>query len=156
MPTMQPLHAVDEPARRADGPPVHRRDRRRRTVPKMAKDGGEVMRMGPVEDRHLDFEGGYTVNVTSFDVDLDGAPMMIGLPGDACQCPHWGMVLKGRQTMRFADHEETFEEGDTFYVEPGHVPSYAAGTVILQFSPTEALRQTEAVLLANAQKMLGT
>jgi hypothetical protein len=109
-------------------------------MPKMAKDGGEVMRMGPVEDRHMDFDGGYTVNVTSFDVDLDGAPMMVGLPGDACQCPHWGVVLKGRQTFRFADHEETFEEGDAFYVGPGHVPTYGAGTV---------------VLLANAQKMMG-
>jgi mannose-6-phosphate isomerase-like protein (cupin superfamily) len=130
-------------------------ERRRGTMPKMAKDGGEVMRMGPVEDRHQDFDGGYTVNVTSFAVDLDGAAMMVGLPGDACQCPHWGVVLKGRQTYRFADREETFAEGDAFYVGPGHVPAYAAGTVVLQFSPTEALRQTEAVLLANAQKMLG-
>jgi hypothetical protein len=64
-------------------------------------------------------------------------------------------VLKGRQTYRFADHDETFAEGDAFDGGPGHVPTYAAGTVGLQFSPTEALRQTEAVLLANAQKPQG-
>jgi hypothetical protein len=124
-------------------------------MPKMAKDGGEVIRVGPVEDRHVDFPDGYTVNLVSFDVDIDGAPMMVGLPDNACQCPHWGVVLKARQTMRFADHEEIFEERDAFYVGPGHVPSYAAGTVVMQFSPTEPLRQTEAVLMANAKKMMG-
>jgi hypothetical protein len=124
-------------------------------MPKMARDGGEVMRMGPVEDRHMDFPDGTTVNITTFDVDLDSAPMMVGLPGDACQCPHWGVVLKGRQTYRFADHEETFEEGDAFSVGPGHIPSYAAGTVVLHFSPTPELRATEAVLMENARKMMG-
>jgi hypothetical protein len=111
--------------------------------------------MGPVEDRHADLDGGYTINVTTFGAEMDGTPLMAGLPDDRCQCPHWGVVLKGRMTYRFADHEETFEEGEAFYVGPGHVPLNAAGTTVLQFSPTEALRQTEAVLMENARKMMG-
>lgn len=122
-------------------------------MPKMARNDGRVMRMGPVEDRSLEFDSGYTVNVTTFDVDLDAAPMMVGLPGNACQCPHWGTVLAGRFTFRFADHEETYEAGDAFYVGPGHVPVYVAGTTVLQFSPTEELRKTEAVLLENAKAL---
>jgi len=119
----------------------------------MKRDGGEVRRMGPVEDRHQDLEGGYTVQVTSFGAAIDATPLMAGLPDDRCQSPHWGYVLKGRQTYRFADHEEVFEEGDAFYVEPGHVPVVEAGTVVLQFSPTEPLRQTAAVMMENARKM---
>lgn len=124
-------------------------------MPGMLKDGGTVMRMGPVEDRCQELDGGYTVNVTSFDADIDATPLLVGLPGDACQCPHWGYVLKGRQTYRFADREETYEEGDAFYVEAGHVPVVTAGTVILQFSPTPELRKTEAVLLTNARATMG-
>jgi len=124
-------------------------------MPKLARDGGEVMRMGPVEDRRQDFEGGYTAQITTFDADIDATPFMVGLPGDACQCPHWGYVLKGRQTYRFADHEETFEEGDAFYVGPGHIPVVSAGTVLLQFSPTTELQATASVMIENARKMMG-
>lgn len=123
-------------------------------MPKMARNGGQVMRMGPVEDRCTDFASGYTVNLTTFDVDLDATPMMVGLPDNACQCPHWGTVLTGRVTFRFADHEETFDAGDAFYVDPGHVPVYLAGTTTLQFSPTDELRKTEAILMANAKALL--
>jgi len=119
----------------------------------MKRDGGEVRRIGPVEDRHQELDGGYTVQVTSFGATIDATPMMAGLPDDRCQSPHWGYVLKGRQTYRFADHEEVYEEGDAFYVEPGHVPVVEAGTVILQFSPTEPLRRTAAVMMENARKM---
>ena len=124
-------------------------------MPGMKQDGGEVMRTGPVEDRHQDLEGGYTVQVTSFGAAIDATPLMAGLPDDRCQCPHWGYVLKGRQTYRFADHEEVYEEGDAFSVGPGHVPLVEAGTVVLQFSPTEPLRQTAAVLMENARKQMG-
>ena len=47
---------------------------------------------------------------------------MKGLPDDRCHCPHWGYVLKGRLTFRFADRDEVFEAGDAFYLPPGHVP----------------------------------
>jgi hypothetical protein len=124
-------------------------------MPKMARNGGDVTRMGPVEDRRMDFESGYTAQITSFGADIDATPLMAGLPGNACQSPHWGYVLKGRQTYRFADHEETFEEGDAFYVGPGHVPIVAAGTVLVQFSPTPELQATAAVMTENGRKTMG-
>ena len=94
---------------------------------------------GPVEDRHEDLDG-YTVNFVSFREDIDGTPLLKGLPDDRCQCPHWGYVLKGRLTFRFADHEEVFEAGDAFYLPPGHVPLAEAGSEFVQFSPAEELR----------------
>ena len=42
--------------------------------------------------------------------------MLKGLPGDRCDCPHWGYVFKGRLIWTFGDREEVFEAGDAFYV----------------------------------------
>jgi hypothetical protein len=58
-------------------------------------------------------------------------------------------------TYRFADRDEVFEAGDAFYLPPGHVPSAAAGSELIQFSPTEELRVVEAVMLKNMQAMQG-
>ena len=71
----------------------------------------------------------------SFRQDIDGTPLLKGLPGDRCQCPHWGYVLKGRLTYRFADHEEVFEAGDAFYLPPGHVPLAEAGQRVRAVQP---------------------
>jgi hypothetical protein len=38
---------------------------------------------------------------------------------------------------------ELFEPGDAFYVEPGHVPVFEAGTEMVQFSPTAELKATD-------------
>src|SRR2546428_3931041 len=91
-------------------------------MPKVSRDsatqGGEF---GPVVDRSDQLEG-YTVNFTSFREDIDATPLMRGLPDDRCQCPHWGYVVNGKLTFRYADREEIFEAGDAFYTPPGHVP----------------------------------
>ena len=122
-------------------------------MPKVSREsatgGGEF---GPVTDRSEQIEG-YTVNFTSFAQDVDATPLMKGLPDDRCQCPHWGYVLSGRTTFRYADGEETFEAGDAFYTPPGHVPSVEAGTEIVQFSPSEELKKTEEAMAKNMQAM---
>ena len=66
-----------------------------------------------------------------------------GLPDDSCQCPHWGYVLKGELTFRFADREEVFEAGDAFYLPPGHVPLGARPAASTSSSaPREELRRS--------------
>jgi quercetin dioxygenase-like cupin family protein len=61
-------------------------------------------------------------------------------------------VLKGRLTYRFADHEETIQAGDAFYLPPGHIPAgNQPDSAIVQFSPTEELRQVEAIIMKNLQ-----
>jgi hypothetical protein len=121
-------------------------------MPKVSRDSATVDDYGPVEDRHEDIEG-YTVSFATFKEDIDATPMLKGLPDDSCQCPHWGYVFKGKLTFRFADHEEVFEEGDAFYLPPGHIPIAEAGTEYLTFNPAEELRKTEAVILKNMQEM---
>jgi hypothetical protein len=115
-----------------------------------ATQGGEF---GPVVDRSDQLEG-YTVNFTSIREDMDATPLMKGLPDDRCQCPHWGYVIKGGATFRYADREEVFEAGDAFYTPPGHIPvKHEPGTEVVIFSPAEELRKTEAVMMKNMQEM---
>jgi glyoxylate utilization-related uncharacterized protein len=122
-------------------------------MPKVSKESAaRVVDHGPVVDRSEDLDG-YTVNFVSFDADIDGAPLLKGLPDDRCQCPHWGYVLKGRMTYTFADHEETVEAGDAFYLPPGHTPAVEAGTEFVQFSPAEELKTVEAAMERNAREM---
>ena len=115
-----------------------------------ATQGGDF---GPVTDRSDVLEG-YSVNFTSFREDVDATPLMNGLPDDRCQCPHWGYVVSGKVTFRYADREEVFEAGDAFYTPPGHVPvKHEPGTDIVLFSPADELRKTEAVMMKNMQAM---
>src|SRR6478736_3397567 len=121
-------------------------------MPKVSRDSAaHVEDHGPVEDRHEDLDG-YTVNFVSFGQDIDGTPLLKGLPDDRCQCPHWGYVLKGRLTYRFADHEEVFEAGDAFYLPAGHIPLAEAGSELLQFSPSAELQAVSEVMVKNAQR----
>ena len=113
----------------------------------------EVKDYGPAVD-HNDHFDGYTVSFTTIREDSDLAPLLKGLPGDSCQCPHWGYVVKGSLTFRYADREEVFETGDAFYTPPGHVPvKHQPGTEIVMFSPAEELKETDAVMMKNMQAM---
>ena len=123
-------------------------------MPKVSMESAaQVDDHGVVEDRHEDLDG-YTVNFVSFRQGVDAAPLLKGLPGDRCPCPHWGYVLKGRLTYQFADHEEVFEAGDAFYLPPGHSPAAEAGSELVQFSPSEELREVDAVMSKNMQAMM--
>jgi len=125
-------------------------------MPKVSTDsatqGGEF---GPVTDRSDEIEG-YSVNFTTFHVDMDQTPVLKGLPDDQCQCPHWGYVIKGRLTIRSGDREEVFEAGDAYYLAPGHVGvSNEPGSEIVQFSPAEELKKTSDVIMKNMEAVQG-
>ena len=93
---------------------------------------------------------------TSLVGDIDATPFMKGLPDDRCPCPHWGYVIKGKMTARYADRDEVFEAGDAFYTPPGHIPvANEPGTEFVSFSPSEELRTAEAVMIKNMQAMQG-
>jgi hypothetical protein len=69
---------------------------------------------------------GYRRTTVSFVTIRQGhslAPLLRGLSGDSCQCPHWGYLLAGKITVSYADREETYQAGDAFYMTPGHVPA---------------------------------
>ena len=120
-------------------------------MPKVSKQSAaQVDDYGPVESRHEEVSD-YTIEFVSFRQDIDGTPLLKGLPGDSCGCPHWGYVLKGKLTFRFADHEEAAEAGDAFYLPPGHIPLAEAGAEYVQFSPTLQHQAVAAAMVKNMQ-----
>jgi hypothetical protein len=96
--------------------------------------------------------GSYTVAFETYKQDVDPAPLFAGLPDDRCQCEHWGVVMEGQITFRWADREETYVAGDAYYAPAGHLPLITIGTSIVEFSPTEDLDKTMAVIQGNLEK----
>ena len=122
-------------------------------MPKVSKESAANQTdHGPVVERYEDHDG-YRVQFLTFKVHMDGTPLLKGLQDDLCQCPHWGYVLKGKVTFRFKDHEEVFEEGDAFYVGPGHSPIHEADSEYVQFSPAHELQVTSDKMMENMQAM---
>ena len=65
--------------------------------------------------------GGLTVALMSLPANTDATPLLVGLPDDKCQCPHWGYVLKGSMHIGYTDgSEEVVKAGDIFYLPAGH------------------------------------
>lgn len=67
---------------------------------------------------------------------VDTTPLFQGLNGNACDCPHWGFVLRGRLTTTDTNGEhETVATDDLFYWPPGHNVKVDADAEIIMFSP---------------------
>ena len=125
-------------------------------MPKVSKNSApQRQEAGPIVDLRDDLDG-YTVTFTTLVEDIDATPFMKGLPDDRCDCPHWGYVIKGKMTARYADRDEVFEAGDAFYTPPGHIPvSNDPGTEFVSFSPTDELVRADSVMMKNVQAMQG-
>lgn len=116
------------------------------SAPDAADFGVASERTGQLDD--------YTVNFVTINESHSLAPMLKGLPGDSCHCPHWGYVFAGKITVAYDDRpQETYEAGDAFYMSPGHVPEAEAGSQLVQFSPKDQLADTMAAIQANMQRM---
>jgi hypothetical protein len=118
-------------------------------MPKISRDGASITHEAPGYVGRFEDLGGYTVGFETYTDDSDLAPLFAGLPGDRCQCPHWGIVLKGALTYRYATGEETIEAGEAYFAPPGHTPMLHAGTEVVEFSPTAELDRTMEVVMRN-------
>ena len=105
-------------------------------------------------DRFSDLDG-YTVNFVDITETHSLAPMLAALPGGHCECPHWGYLFRGRMIVHYEDRDEVIEEGQAFYMPPGHVPDADAGTEFVLFSPTDQLRATEEAIAKGMQATTG-
>ena len=101
------------------------------------------------EDRSSELDG-YSINFVTIRETHSLAPMLASLPGGHCSCPHWGYLFKGRMTVHYADHVDTIEPGDAFFMPPGHVPEAEAGSEFVMFSPADQLAATDAAIKAAA------
>src|SRR5262249_44511469 len=104
--------------------------------------------MGVMEGRYEEL-GGYTVGFETFHQDAAATPIFRGLPDDRCQSPHWGYVVSGQLTFKFADRDEVYTAGTAYYAPPGHIPVITAGTEVVEFSPTGEYEKTMEVVAQN-------
>ena len=98
-----------------------------------------------VEGDGVDFRtkqvGGQSIAWVVLPKGADFGPALKGLPGDLCQCPHWGYMIKGRLLMRTAEGEQTYEAGQAFYWGPGHAPLALEDCEYIDISPTEGIEE---------------
>jgi len=118
-------------------------------MPKLnKKDAADVVEVEGYNG-HFGELGDYTVAFESYTADADMSDLFKGLPDDRCQCPHWGVVLKGKLKFTDDDGETTIKAGEAYYMAPGHVPYLYAGSEVVEFSPTKQLQDTLAVVEKN-------
>lgn len=111
----------------------------------------QVEQMPGFEGRYGEIDE-YTVGFETYTADADMAELFRGLPDDHCQCPHWGVVLKGRLIYKYTDGtQDDIGPGEAYHARPGHTPVLFAGTEVVEFSPTEELGKTMEVVLRNVQ-----
>jgi mannose-6-phosphate isomerase-like protein (cupin superfamily) len=97
--------------------------------------------------------GDYTVAFEEFSAGGDFAPLFRGPPEHRCQSSHWGIVLKGRLTVTYADGQDVVEAGEAYYLPPGHTPAADPGTQTIEFTPTAQSQQTMAIVMRNAEAL---
>jgi hypothetical protein len=72
----------------------------------------------------------------------NATPLLEGLPGDLCQCPHWGYMLTGAIHLRYSDgKEEVCRAGEMFYWPAGHTVWVEEDTSFVEFSPRKELKK---------------
>ena len=71
----------------------------------------------------------------------NATPLLEGLPGDKCQCPHWGYMLEGAIHVRYTDgKEEVCRAGEMFFWPAGHTVWVDEDTSFVEFSPKKELK----------------
>jgi len=124
-------------------------------MPKVSKETAAiVMEMGPTTDRYSELDG-YRAEFVSIGEDSDLTPLLVGLPNDECQCPHWGYVLSGRMWFRKDGRDESISAGEAFHIAPGHTAGADKGSEFVIFSPSEQIAELEAHMQQRAQQLHG-
>jgi hypothetical protein len=98
------------------------------------------MQLDGIETRGVEWED-QLVRHIDLPPGVDFTPLFVGLPGDLCQCPHWGYIVEGSIHVRYADGtEDVNRAGDVYYWPGGHTGWTDEGVVFVEFSPTEQIR----------------
>ena len=106
---------------------------------------------GEYEGRSVD-SGNFRIAFESMPAQFppDESPFK-GLPGDRCQCDHWGCVFAGsfRVTYNDGGDEEIVRTGDAYHLRPGHFVQTLEQVELLELSPVAEHDRTMATLARN-------
>lgn len=113
-------------------------------IPVINEGDGNIMRA-------LNGFGNFAVSYREFQKGTDFTPILKGLPGDMCPCPHYGYIFEGAFRFIFADGtEETYKTGDVYYAPALHTAIVEEDTKLLDFSPQHEHDQ----LIAHVSKVM--
>lgn len=86
---------------------------------------------------------GINVAHIQFPKGTDARPLLAGLPGDMCQAPHWGLVLKGSIHVKYGDgKEEIVRAGEVYYWPAPHAVWVDEDYAALEFSRADEMGAT--------------
>lgn len=84
-------------------------------------------------------EGPLGAEYFSLAAGTDIAPLLQGLPGDACHAAHWGYVITGTLVVSYTDGtSERCVGGDLFHWPAGHSVAVEHDAEVVLFSPVAA------------------
>jgi hypothetical protein len=86
-------------------------------------------------------------------VGADAGPLLEGMPGGSCHCPHWGYVISGRLRISTPRRRHDVLAGQAFHVEPGHAPEAVEDTEMFEVSATPESREIGAYLAEVGQAL---
>ncbi len=90
--------------------------------------------------------GGMAVTFYRLPAGADGRPLLEGMPGGSCHCPHWGYVIRGKLRIHTREGAHEVPAGRAFYVEPSHAPEAVDDTEMVEFSPAKESKELSAYL----------
>jgi hypothetical protein len=98
------------------------------------------LQVGDIETRGTEW-GDLSVRHCDLPAGADLRPLLKGLPGDQCDCPHWGYVFAGSIHVRYSDgSEDVTKAGEAYYWPGGHTGWTDEGVTFVEFSPADQIR----------------
>jgi hypothetical protein len=116
-----------------------------------ANDLPTTLDAGGVKFQTVDW-GGLNVAHVRFPPGADATPLLQGLPGNLCQAPHWGYVLRGSIQVTYGDgRTERVRAGQVYHWPAGHTVRVDEDYEAIEFSPAAPMAE----VLAHVARKLG-
>jgi hypothetical protein len=128
--------------------------RKEKEMPKTSKErASETIAAEGFEGHYQELQD-YTVGFESYSQEADMSELFKGLPDDACQCNHMGVVLRGKVVFKYTDGtEDVITAGEAYVTKRGHTPVIYPDTEVVEFSKTDELNETMEVVSKNMEAM---
>jgi hypothetical protein len=106
---------------------------------------------GELETRYIEL-GEMAIRWAKVPAGGDMTPLLVGLPGDRCPSPHWGVVLDGEIDITHSDGRiEHVTPGQLYYWPAGHTGSTSTGITFVEVGPVGPMQEFG----TNAKRILG-
>ena len=113
--------------------------------------------IGEYEGRSVD-SGDFRIAFESMPAHFppDESPFT-GLPGDRCQCDHWGYLFEGAFRVTYTDGtaDEVVHAGEAYHLRPGHFVQTLKPVQLIELSPVEEHNRTMAAVTRNMGAVAG-